>query len=301
MQRRRFLHRAAATGLALGVPAALPGLEPLARAVSRPSLNLSLAAYSYRQLLSGPAPAMDMHGFLETCAGLGLSACEPTSYYFPPEAGRDYFLDFRRRAFLLGLDISGTAIRNTFTLPPGPEREQQLSWTRQWVDHAAIIGAPCIRIFAGDQPKDASLAQALGWCVDCLRLACDYAATRGIFLALENHGGVVAEAGPMLEIVRQVESPWFGVNLDTGNFRTADPYADLARLAPYAVNVQVKHEMRPAGRPAEPADFPRLARLLAQAGYRGYVVLEYEGPGDPREEVPHWLERLRAALASIPA
>ena len=62
--------------------------------------------------------------------------------------------------------------------------------------------------------------------------ACDYAAKYGIFLALENHGGITATIDQMLTIVKAVKHDWFGVNLDTGNFHTADPYADLAKIAP---------------------------------------------------------------------
>ncbi|MCS6863319.1 MAG: sugar phosphate isomerase/epimerase, partial [Abditibacteriales bacterium] len=85
----------------------------------------------------------------------------------------------------------------------------------------------------------------------------------------------------------------FGVNLDTGNFRSADPYADLAKVAPYAVNVQVKTEIAPAGGKRTEADLPRIIAILRQVGYRGYVVLEYEAAEDPRTAVPKWVEALR--------
>ena len=81
----------------------------------------------------------------------------------------------------------------------------------------------------------------------------------------------------MLAIVRAVKSPWFGVNLDSGNFRTADIYGDLAKIAPYAINVQIKIDVHPPGKPEEPSDFKRLAQILKTAGYRGYIALEYEG------------------------
>jgi sugar phosphate isomerase/epimerase len=102
----------------------------------------------------------------------------------------------------------------------------------------------------------------------------------------------------LLEIVKAVKSPWFGVNLDTFNFRTADPYADVAKIAPYAVTVQMKTEIGPAGKPKEPADYRRLFGILRGAGYRGYVALEYEAAEDPKTGVPAAIQQMRTALAA---
>jgi sugar phosphate isomerase/epimerase len=107
----------------------------------------------------------------------------------------------------------------------------------------------------------------------------------------------VTEPADLLDIVRAVKSPWFGINLDTGNFHTDDPYADLARCAPYAVNVQVKVEIQPRGKPKGPADLPRLIRILREANYQGYVALEYEAAEDPWKAVPGHLRSLRQLLA----
>jgi sugar phosphate isomerase/epimerase len=94
-----------------------------------------------------------------------------------------------------------------------------------------------------------------------------------------------------------VNSPWFGVNLDTGNFRSADVYGDLEKLAPYSLNVQVKVIVHPAGQPSQPTDFPRLAKILRTSGYRGYIVLEFEESGDPRAECKKYVDQLRDAFA----
>ena len=120
--------------------------------------------------------------------------------------------------------------------------------------------------------------------------------TRGVYLALENHGGLTATIEGLLGLVRAVQSPWFAVNLDTGNFNSSDPYADLAQLAPYAMNVQVKVSMHPAGGKREQADFKRLARIMSDAAYRGYIVLEFEEPEEPREACPRYIEQLRKAF-----
>jgi sugar phosphate isomerase/epimerase len=211
---------------------------------------------------------------------------------------REFLLRLKRHAFLRGVAISGTAVGNTFTLPRGEKRDQAIAGVKQWVDHAEVMGAPHIRVFAGNAPANGSREEAQRWCVECLEECGEYAGRKGIFLGLENHGGIVAEADDLLALVRAVRSPWVGVNLDTGNFHSADPYADLARCVPYAVNVQFKSEIQRAGRPKEPADLPRLVRMLQEARYQGYVALEYEAAEDPWTAVPELLKRMKTLFTS---
>jgi len=188
-------------------------------------------------------------------------------------------------------------VRNDFCLPPGPDRETNLAHVKRWAEYAEILGAPVIRIFSGHEGKNQTVAEAHRLAVDGIEECCEHAGRHGVFLALENHGGLTTEADGLLALVRDVKSPWFGVNLDTGNFRTSDPYGDLARLAPYAVNVQVKVTMRPGGGDRVPADYKRLASILTDAGYRGFIVLEFEENEDPRTACPREVDRLRAAFA----
>jgi sugar phosphate isomerase/epimerase len=100
----------------------------------------------------------------------------------------------------------------------------------------------------------------------------------------------------MLALVKAVKSPWFGVNFDTGNFQTEDPYGDLTKLAPYAVVCQIKTEIHPKGKPKEEADLKRLLDILRGVGFRGYVALEYEAVEDPRTAVPNAIAALRKVL-----
>src|SRR5262249_19710511 len=153
-----------------------------------------------------------------------LDAVEPTSYYFPDPVTPEYLHQLRRRAFLLGLGISGTAVGNIFTHPPGPQLDKEIAHVKQWVDQAVGRSARVIRIFAGTLQKGTTEAQARQSCIQSIEQCCEYAGRRGIILALENHGGIVSTADQLLSIVREIKSPWFGVNLDTGNFRGPDPY-----------------------------------------------------------------------------
>lgn len=304
LSRRAFFQRAVAGSVAGGV---LAGISPAAwgGAVKRngkPHFKLSLAAYSFREALSGKSPSMTLDDFVRLCADLNLEGCELTSYYFPKDFQEDYLMHLKELTFKLGLGISGVPIANDFCLPPGPQRSAALAHTRKWIDNAALLGAPVIRIFAGYTPKGDTEEAAIARCAQGINESLEHAAKKGVVLALENHGGITESAAQMLKIIAQVkDSPFFGVNLDTGNFRSTDPYADIARMAPYAVTVQVKSEIfeplvpgaPPINRPKTiPADLPRIMQILRSANYRGYVALEYEGP-NPKTTVPQLIEKLR--------
>ncbi|MGV3532784.1 MAG: TIM barrel protein [Chthoniobacteraceae bacterium] len=295
--RRRFLHLAGA-GATLAALSPLGAIEPFNRK-GGPRFRLSLAAYSFRQFFSADAPAeqkMTMQRFVDYCAEHGCDGAELTSYYFPKDVSEDELRSVRRHAFLRGVEVTGTAVGNDFTVPPGPKRDQEIASVKAWIDRAAILGAPHIRVFAGSG-KGVDAAEARRLCIEALRDCCAYAGKYGIILGLENHGGIVAQPDALISIVREVESPWLGVNLDTGNFHTADPYAALAACAPYAVNVQIKTEIRAEGGKVEPADLPRLVKILRDANYQGYVVLEYEAKEDPWKAVPPILSRLKELLS----
>ncbi len=300
--RRRFLWQSAAATAGAGLvgmgnpPRAAHAIEPIKRS-GQPFFKFSLAAYSYRDLLNAKSPdkKLSLEDFVADCAKLNLQGTELTSYYFPAEVTPEYLRHLKQHCFTLGLDVSGTAVGNDFCHPAGEKRDAEIQHVKQWVDYAEILGAPVIRIFSG-HPHGTSEEEAHKLAVAGIEECCQYAGEHGVFLALENHGGLTTTLDGLLALVRDVQSPWFGVNLDTGNFRSADPYADLARLAPYAINVQVKVSMTPAGGRRQHADFRRLAQIMADAGYRGYIVLEFEEQEDPREACPRYIDELRSAF-----
>jgi len=276
--------------------------DPIVR-TGPPLLKLSLAGYSFNRLFARRGTPediakaeMSLDKFIDYCADQGLGATELTGYYFPKVITTEYLLGLRAQTHRLGLSISGTAIGNDFCLPEGNARQKQLAECREWIDYASILGAPAIRIFAGKVPKDETEEIAIERCVAGINECLKYAATKGVFLALENHGGITATPEQMLKIISSVDaSPWFGVNFDSGNFQTDDPYADLAKIAPYAVNAQIKAAISPGGK-KQPADFPRIVQILKDSGYRGFVALEFEESESPFEAIPRILAQLRPLM-----
>ncbi|MGE3804907.1 MAG: sugar phosphate isomerase/epimerase family protein [Gemmataceae bacterium] len=296
--RRRFLQGTLAASAGLTLASRLPAIDPIQRDGSS-FLKLSLAAYSFRKYLAlnqKPKPAWTLDDFIDFGAAQNIDAVELTAYYFA-QTSPDYLAHLKGRCTRLGLDVSGTAVGNDFCTPDADKLKKQLDMVKQWVEHTSRLGGKAIRIFAGNVAKGDSEENALARCIAAIQEACDYAAKYGIYLALENHGGITATPKQLLAIVKGVKHDFFGVNLDSGNFHTADPYADLALIAPYAVNAQLKTEVSAAGKKKEEADLKKLVDILREAKYRGYVALEYEAAEEPKEAVPRYLTELKKLLA----
>lgn len=294
--RREFLSAVSAAAT-VGAAGPLYAIEPIARP-GQPRLRLSLAAYSMRKYLAakpGESGAMDLPAFVDWAAGLDVDAVELTAYYFPPEPTTEYLATLKRQCHLAGLDISGGAIGNNFTQPDGPELDKQMAYTKSWIERYAALGVTTIRVFAGVPPKGTSEEEGIDRAVKNLRAACEFAGRHGVILAIENHD-YLTRIDRLVEIVKQIDSPWFGVNLDTANVSDPQPYDALKKIAPYAVNAQVKTDMPTGKGGKEPTDLSRVVSILREANYSGYVVLEYEGAEEPREAIPKHLAELRKVL-----
>lgn len=290
--RRRFLEVASGLGaltLASGARA-VPRRWPKEDEDSEDRLRLGCCAYSLRDLLTAKPPTMDLLGFVDWAAEAGFDGVELTSYYFPPDPDADYLARLRARCEERGIAISGGAIGGDLTGTP-EEKAAQLESTRLWLGRYRQLGAPFMRIFAGNAGERTE-AEARACVVACIRECLPAAEEAGVVLALENHGGVVATPEGMLEILDRIDSPWLAANLDTGNFHTADPYADLAKIAPFAANVHAKLKVGD-----QPADWERVVAMLAETDYRGFLSIEHEGATPPLEGVPAQAAQIRAAMA----
>ena len=288
----------ASTSTALIANSSSFAIAPVKR-TGKSLIKLSLAAYSFRKYLEFKGtnkPTMTLEQFAEYASEQGLGAIEPTSYYFP-DTSKEFFPKYKAFCTKLGLDISGSAVGNNFCIPDAAKLKEQMTSVNEWVERCSILGCKTIRIFAGTIAKGDTEEKAKERCINAIGQACDYAAKFGVILALENHGGITASVEQILSIVKSINHPYFGVNLDTGNFHTADPYGDLAKLAPYAVTVQVKTEIQKAGQKKEDADLKKLVEILKGVNYRGYMALEYEANEEPKTGVPKALEELKKLVS----
>jgi len=295
--RRDFLAGAALAGSV----AVAHAIDPVVRPTGVPAnkaMTLSLAAYSFRQLLDLKKPAMTLFDFLDLAATLPLDAVELTSYYFAATTPA-YLKRLRDHAASKKLAISGVPVRSDYCLADPAKLRGEVAHVKAWTDHAADLGAPTVRVFAGTLPKGDTLEATQARVVAALEECCAHAEKRGVTLALENHGGITATPTQLLALVKPVKSKALGVNVDTGNFKTADPYADVAAIAPYGVVVQVKTEVFPSGK-VEVADLAKLVGILRAANYHGPVVLEYEAEPDAKVAVPKHLATLRKLLDGPP-
>ena len=289
---RRQMLAAAACGLAF--TPALRAIEPIQRK-GKPSIRLSLAAYSFRQALDLKKKEMTLFDFIDLAATYPLDAVELTAYYFA-ETTPEYLAALKGRCTKLGLDVSGTAVGNNFCVTDPEKRKEQIDMVKKWVEHTSRLGGKTIRIFAGNVAKGDNEEAARARCIEAFEEVCEFAGKYGIYLALENHGGITSTADQILGLVKPVKSDWFGINFDTGNFQTEDPYADLAKIAPYALVTQIKTEVQPKGKKKEEADLGKLIEMLKDVNYRGYVALEYEGAEDAKTAVPKALATLRKLI-----
>jgi sugar phosphate isomerase/epimerase len=123
----------------------------------------------------------------------------------------------------------------------------------------------------------------------------EYGHQRGVMVGVQNHNDFIKTSDDAIRILKMVDSEWCGLILDTGSFRVPDPYAEIAKAAPYAINWQIKENVF-IGANQVKVDLERLIGVIRASGYRGYLPIETLGAGDPKEKVTVFLKEVRAAL-----
>lgn len=273
----------------------LAAAAPAAAFAARPRMRSAICAYSFRDVLKDKS--MSYEDLIRLSADLDVDGVDLTVYWFP-NTSDEFLIPLKRLAYKLGVEIYSISVRSDMCKKDPAAQDAEIAALRDWVDVAQKLGAGHIRVFGGNVPKGETEDAAASWCVSVLGRAAAYAGSKGIILGLENHGGITEKASRILDIVKRVDSPWVGINADTGNFRT-DAYSQFESLASHAVNVQLKSEVHGGGGKPEPSDWPRFLGILAKANYRGYVALEYEEKADARQAVPPLIAKLRKHLNQL--
>jgi sugar phosphate isomerase/epimerase len=327
--RRDFLKSAsllslcAASGVGLaglaGTTTARAAVTPIKR-VGGPMLKTSLNAYSFgKQLGMGGKGDLSLPDLVNFCAEQGFDGIDPTGYYFPgyekngTGVPADKFIfELKRKAFDLGIGISGTGVGNNFTTADKKSRANDVQRIKNWAEVAAKLGAPVLRVFADTQMRaqtwetvsdGASRDDVEKWIAADIRACAEHAGKFGVIIGVQNHGDFLKTADNLISLLRRIDSPWCGAIVDTGYFKADDPYAEMAKAAPYAVNWQIKQSPLGVEKQDEaPIDMNRLLRIVRASGYRGYLPLEALSPRgaggdfDPYKVVPKFLADLRRAI-----
>ena len=286
----------------MAAPLLASGISPLVRDTNSVSkkhghkFKLSLNVYSFNRLLRDGK--IDLFDVLEFCAKYNFDAIDPTGYYFPgsPEVPSDASINaFKRKAFLLGLDISGTGVKNDMANPDEASRQADLKMIKAWIIAAAKLGIPNVRVFAGTHKHEGfSRDQVFDWMVKDLKTCCAFGKEYGVIIAVQNHNDFLKTAADVHRIFEMVDSEWLGLNLDIGSYREKDPYAEIKDNVQYAVTWQIKENVWINGKET-PTDFKKLLKIIKDSGYRGYLPLETLGAGDPYKKVPVLLENVKKA------
>ena len=288
MHRRDFL-KAAGTAAAMPMFSnALAAAESGSTAPAR--LFVGCCALSYGKHLT--AGAMTMEDLFRKAVELGVHGVDVTTYWLK-STDPGYLTALRHLAFKNGMPFSGAAIRTEMCQPDATKRAEEVRKIRAWIDATEVLGASHLRVFGGELPNGATERQGVEWVAETMKSACDYAAKRGITLGIEDHGGITAHASTILEILRRVDSPYAGVNLDISNFEAKseeEQYSDIEACVPYATHAHIRDLFTETSRPI---DLDRVWRLFAKGGYRGYMSAEYEGKEDPMTGVPKLIEKIK--------
>ncbi|MBE0542746.1 MAG: sugar phosphate isomerase/epimerase [Verrucomicrobia bacterium] len=321
IDRRRFLTATGLTGASLATGAIPLSIQSAAAAkAARPRIKLAIASYSYWHFRTERVP---IETVIDKAAAIGVEGVDILHRQMDigekeplTSEHRAYLQRLKRHAFRNGIDLVCLSIHQDFVDSNPASLSQQIEHTHKCIEIAYELGVPCIRLNSGrwntiksfdDLMKARGIEPVLPgyteddgfkWCIECIEQCLPKAAECGVLLALENHWGLTRTPEGLLRILNAVKSPWLGGLMDTGNFME-DPYDKLKAIAPKTVYVQAKTYYGGGEWYTLDLDYKRIAHILADAGYTGYVGLEMEGKEAPDIAVPKSIAMLRKAFDGI--
>jgi L-ribulose-5-phosphate 3-epimerase len=319
VSRRGFLSTVALATAAATLPtgaADSSSSKPAARA----SIKLGISTYSYWHFRTAKVP---IEKVIDHASALGAPAVDILHRQMDIEerapfdaAARGYCQKLKRHAFLNGVNLICLSIHQNFVSPDAAERQKNIDHTIKCIQIAHELGVPCIRLNSGrwntiksfdelmkrrgEEPQLAGYTEddAFKWCIDSIQKCLSETERYGVILGLENHWGLTRAPEGVLRIVNTVNSPWLGALMDTGNF-LENPYDKLKQMASKTVFVQAKTYFGDGEWYTLDLDYSRIAKILSDVNYHGYVSLEFEGKEDPATGVPKSLNLLRKAFGIV--
>jgi L-ribulose-5-phosphate 3-epimerase len=247
------------------------------------NIKLGISSYSYWHFRTKRVP---IETVIDKTAQLGVSGVDILHRQMDSEKP-DYLQKLKRHAFINGVDLICLSIHQDFVEPTAEARRKNIEHTKKCIELAYQMGIPCIRLnsgrwgtarnfdhlmeLRGKEPilKGYTLDDGFKWCIDCIE--------------------------ECLPIANAIDSPWLGVLMDTGNF-LEEPYGKLEKIADKTVFVQAKTYHGGGEWYTLDLDYARIAKILKQANYTGYISLEFEGKAHADQGVPKSIETLRKAF-----
>jgi sugar phosphate isomerase/epimerase len=308
MERRHFL----ATGLLASTPLALRAEDDLTTD-QPPAVPNRIGVSSYSFWGFRRDHLRDIPLCVDHAARMGFDGLEILQRQLT-ETGNGALQKIKRHAFVNGLDLMGYSTHQGFLSPDKEKRQKNIDHTIDCIEQAYALGIPTMRVNSGtwgtskdfdelmerhgvEPPLEGYTEEdAYGWVIGAYEAILPVAEKCGVILGLENHWGLGVTPEGVQRVLRAVDSPWLKATLDTGNF-LEDPYDRIAQLAPDAVLLQAKTYFGGGVWYTLDLDYPRIAGILKEANYKGYVSLEFEGKEDPLTAIPKSLKLLREAFA----
>jgi sugar phosphate isomerase/epimerase len=264
---------------------------------SNQHFKISLNAYSFNDMLM--KKKISLTELLEFTAKTGFEAIDITGYYFstyPAVPSNEEIFSFKRKAHELGLSISGTGVRNEFSFENKELLDKEIDLVKRWIEVAAKLGAPVLRVFTaklyseGDERKrvESRMIHAFQSCLETAK-------SHGIILGIQNHNDFLRTSDECHDLFKKINSPWLGLVLDTGNFIAEDPYEEIRKAIPLAVNWQVKEKLLIKG-VQTPMNLEKLCNIIKSSAYKGFVPIETLGMQDPKKDIPVFFNAVSEAL-----
>ncbi len=272
--------------------------------------SIAVSTYSYWRYR--PDTKLTIEQCIELAAEAGFDAVEILHVQMEDESNAT-LQRIKQKAFRLGLGLCGLSTHQTFVSPDEDVRQQNIDHTIKCIELAYALGIPTIRVNTGRWGTSKSFDELManrgieprldgytdedgfGWVIDSLEKCLPAAERCGVVLGLENHWGLGRTASGVLRVINDIKSPWLRATLDTGNF-LEDQYEQYQQLAPEAVFVQAKTYFGGGTWYTLDIDYDRVASILSEVDYRGYISLEFEGKENHETAIPKSLELLRKAF-----
>ena len=316
MLRRRFVTQTLA-GIAAApciIPAGHTSAFAKPQSTTRRANPIAVSTYSYWRYREGERLAVDR--CIELAGEMGFDAVELLEIQMSDEQRKSgkYLQGLKRRALIHGMDLCGMSTHQGFVTPDKNVRQKNIERTTKSIQLAHDLGIPTIRVNTGRWGTTKSFDELMKnrgiepplkgytdedgfpWVIESFETLLPIAEKYGVMMGLENHWGLGLTPQGVLRIVDAIASPWLQVTMDTGNF-LENPYQRLGQLAPKTVFVQAKTYFGGGVWYTLDLDYAKVASILRQVDYRGYISLEFEGKQDPKLAIPASLKLLRKAFA----